>query len=317
MIVHNCNINSNINIDNLILAIGNFDGVHLGHQKIINQCIDLAKKHNFTPAILTFEPHPSQLTNTGKKKKLIYNNAQKIAIIRDLNIAHLFIFEFNNQIMNMPHNKFVEDILIKMFKVKGIVTGYNFFFGKNRLGDTNFLETISKQSKFTYDVLDKFDKDFIEVSSSKIRYLLSKGMVETASKILGQNYFIAGSIIYGKKLARTLGFKTANIKLDQNHIYPLNGVYLVNVIIEDNHHISYFGVANIGIKPTVSNDKTITLEVHIFEFDEDIYEKNIRVEFISFLRPERNLKDLEKLKCQIKKVISDAKYIIEQNARTS
>lgn len=316
MIVHNCNISSNINIDNLVLAIGNFDGIHLGHQKIINQCVDLAKKHNFTPAILTFEPHPSQLTNIGQKKKLIYNNAQKIAIIKDLNIVHLFIFEFNNQIMNMPHNKFVEDILIKMFKVKGIVTGYNFFFGKNRLGDTKFLKTISKQNGFTYDAVDKFNKDFIEVSSSKIRDLLSKGMVETASKILGKNYFIAGKVIYGKKLARTLGFKTANIKLDQDYIYPLNGVYLVNIIIEDSN-ISYFGVANIGTKPTVSNDKTIILEVHIFEFDEDIYEKNIKVEFISFLRPERNLKDLEKLKYQIKKDISDAKYIIEQNARAS
>ena len=162
----------------------------------------------------------------------------------------------------------------------------------------------------------KFNKDFIEVSSSKIRDLLSKGMVETASKILGKNYFIAGKVIYGKKLARTLGFKTANIKLDQDYIYPLNGVYLVNIIIEDSN-ISYFGVANIGTKPTVSNDKTIILEVHIFEFDEDIYEKNIKVEFISFLRPERNLKDLEKLKYQIKKDISDAKYIIEQNARAS
>ena len=141
-------------------------------------------------------------------------------------------------------------------------------------------------------------------------------MVETASKILGKNYFIAGKVIYGKKLARTLGFKTANIKLDQDYIYPLNGVYLVNIIIEDSN-ISYFGVANIGTKPTVSNDKTIILEVHIFEFDEDIYEKNIKVEFISFLRPERNLKDLEKLKYQIKKDISDAKYIIEQNARAS
>jgi riboflavin kinase / FMN adenylyltransferase len=316
MIVHNCNINSNIGLNDLILAIGNFDGVHLGHQKIINQCIDLAKKHNLTPAVLTFHPHTSQFTHEDEKKKLIYNNVQKISLIRSLNIAHLFILEFNNQVMNIPHDKFVEDILIKMFKVKGIITGYNFFFGKNRLGNTDFLKNTSKQYGFIYNVVDKFDKDFIEVSSSKIRNLLSKGMIETANKILGQRYSITGNVIYGKKLARTLGFKTANIKLDQDYIYPLNGVYLVSVTIEDNKHISYFSIANIGIKPTVLNDETITLEVHIFEFDDDIYDKNIKVEFISFLRPERNMKNLDKLKNQIKKDIRDAKYIIKQNART-
>ncbi|WHA04855.1 bifunctional riboflavin kinase/FAD synthetase [Candidatus Bandiella numerosa] len=317
MIVHNCNINSNISFNDLILAIGNFDGVHLGHQKIINRCIDLAKKHNFTPAILTFHPHPSQFINGDGKKKLIYNNVQKISLIRDLNIAHLFILEFNNQVINIPHDKFVEDILIKMFKVKGVISGYNFFFGKNRLGNTDFLKTTSKQYGFIYNVVDKFDKDFIEVSSSKIRNLLSSGMIETANKILGRRYFITGNVIYGKKLARTLGFQTANIKLDQNYVYPLNGVYLVKVIIDDMQHTSYFGVANIGIKPTVLNDKTITLETHIFEFNDDIYGKNITIEFISFLRPERNLKNLDKLKNQIKKDISDAKYIIMQNARTS
>lgn len=317
MIVHNCNINSCINIDNLILAIGNFDGVHLGHQKIIKQCIDLAKKHDLTPAILTFNPHPSQLTNPIKKKKLIYPNIQKIRIIKNLNITYLFILEFNHQIMNMSPDKFVEDILIKLFKVKGIITGYNFFFGKNRLGNINFLESSSKEYGFMYDVVDKFNKDSIEVSSSKIRDLLSKGMIETANKILGQNYSIEGDVIYGKKLARTLGFKTANIKLEQNYSYPLNGVYMVKITIKNKQFSSYFGVANIGIKPTVSNEKSITLEIHIFEFDKDIYEKNIRVEFISFLRPERNLKDLEKLKNQIRKDISDAKYIIKQNHRTS
>jgi riboflavin kinase/FMN adenylyltransferase len=317
MIVHNCNIDSNIGFNDLILAIGNFDGVHLGHQKIINRCIDLAKTHNLTPAVLTFHPHPSQFINSDEKKKLIYNNVQKISLIRDLNIAHLFILQFNNQVMNIPHDKFVEDILIKMFKVKGIISGYNFFFGKNRLGNTDFLKTTSKQYGFIYNVVDKFDKDFIEVSSSKIRNLLSNGMIETANKILGQRYFITGNVMYGKKLARTLGFHTANIKLDQDYIYPLNGVYLVKVIIEDIQYNSYFGVANIGIKPTVLNDKTITLETHIFEFNDDIYGKNITIEFISFLRPERNLKNLDKLKNQIKKDISDAKYIIMQNARTS
>ncbi len=107
MIVHNCNIDSNIGFNDLILAIGNFDGVHLGHQKIINRCIDLAKTHNLTPAVLTFHPHPSQFINSDEKKKLIYNNVQKISLIRDLNIAHLFILQFNNQVMNIPHYKFV------------------------------------------------------------------------------------------------------------------------------------------------------------------------------------------------------------------
>ena len=313
MITHNCNANSTISISNLILAIGKFDGLHIGHQLVIKECVTLSKKYDLIPAVLTFHPYPHEIIyKRCQEKKNIYNSAQKINLIKDLGILHLFVFEFNHQLMNMSHIAFVHDILIKMFKVKAVVTGYNFFFGKNQLGDTSFLTKASKELKFKYKVISQLKQDHIEVSSSKVRDLLSKGMLETANRILGREYHIMSKIIYGKKLARILGFKTANIKLDQEYIYPLSGVYLVRIIIENQTDIKYFGVANIGIKPTIFNDTIVDLEVHVFKFEKNIYNKNIRVDFISFLRPERNLKDLGKLKFQVIKDISDAQYIISR-----
>ena len=311
MKVIHCNINSKIDLKNLVLAIGNFDGVHLGHQKIILQCIKLAKDNNLIPAILTFYPHPNSIINSKIKKKLIFDNVEKIELLKNFDIKYMFIFQFDHEFMNMSHGDFVEKILIKKFDVKGVVTGYNFHFGKNRLGNANFLSESSNNYGFFYEVIDKYKKDFIEVSSSKLRELIAKGMVETVRKILGIYYFISGVVCYGKKLAGKLGYKTANIKLIKDLVYPLNGVYLVRVTVKDEKDNSYYGVANIGVKPTFSQNHERMLEVHIFEFGQDIYEKDIKVEFISFLRPERQFSIVEELQSQIKRDINFAKYLLK------
>ena len=317
MKVIHCNVNSTINIKNLVLAIGNFDGVHLGHQEIINQCINLARDNNFIPAVLTFDPHPNHIVNSNIKKKLIFEIDQKITLLKNFDIDYLFVLQFNNEVMNMSSNDFIEKILIKKFNIKGVVTGYNFHFGKDRLGDVNFLTKALSRYGSLCKTVDKFEEDYVEVSSSKLRDLISKGMVETARKILGKYYFIDGNISYGKKLAEKIGYKTANIKLNKDFICPLNGVYLVQVTVKNETNNKYFGVANIGVKPTISKEKSVMLEVHIFEFDKDIYENYIRVEFISFLRPERQFSTVEKLKSQIKMDISFAKYLLKVNARAS
>lgn len=317
MKVIHCNINSKIELKNLALAIGNFDGVHLGHQKIILQCVKLAKDNNLTPAILTFDPHPSNITNSKIKKKLIFDNVEKIELLKNFDIECLFIFQFDHELMNMSHYDFVEKILINKFDVQGIVTGYNFHFGKGRLGNVDFLSESSSKYGFFYEVIDKYKKEFIEVSSSKLRGLIAKGMVETARKILGKYYFISGSVNYGKKLAGKLGYKTANIKLIKDLVYPLNGVYLVRVIVKDEIDNEYYGVANIGVKPTLFQDNNRMLEVHIFEFDQDIYEKDIKVEFISFLRPERQFSIVGELQSQIKRDINFAKYLLKIHAGAS
>ena len=317
MKVIHCNINSNIDLKNLVLAIGNFDGVHLGHQEIINQCINLARDNNFIPAVLTFDPHPNQIVNSKIQKKLIFEVDQKIELLKNFDIDYLFILQFNNEVMNMSPNDFIKKVLIKKFNARGVVTGYNFHFGKDKSGNVNLLTEASSKYNFLYNVVDKFKQDFIEISSSKIRKLITKGMVETARKILGRYYFISGNVSYGKKLAEKIGYKTANIKLVKDLVYPLNGVYLVQVTVKNETNNKYYGVANIGVKPTISKEKSVMLEVHIFEFDKDIYENDIRVEFMSFLRPERQFSTVEKLKSQIKMDINFAKYLLKVNARAS
>ena len=317
MKVIHCNINSTIDLKNLVLAIGNFDGVHLGHQKIINQCVHLAQDNNFIPAVLTFDPHPNQVINSKIHKKLIFKVDQKIELLRNFDIEYLFIFQFNNEVMNMSPNDFIKKILIKKFNVKGVVTGYNFHFGKDKSGNVNLLTEASSKYNFLYNIVDKFKQDFIEISSSKIRKLITKGMVEATRKILGRYYFISGNVSYGKKLAEKIGYKTANVKLVKDLIYPLNGVYLVQVTVKNEIDNQYYGVANIGVKPTISKEKSVMLEVHIFEFDQNIYESDIKVGFISFLRPERQFSTVEKLKSQIKMDINFAKYLLKVNARAS
>ena len=309
MIICKGNIDSFDIPKDLILAVGNFDGVHLGHQKVINSCINIGKHSGFIPAVLTFDPHPNSIVNSKNGKRLIYNNNQKLEILKTFPIYYLFIINFNENLMRLSCDEFVEEILIKKFGVKAVVTGHNFHFGYKKLGDVNVLNDASKEHGFSYYSIEECKQNGIEISSSKIRELLSRGMIETTNELLGRKYAICGNVIYGKKLAETLGFKTANILLDEQYIYPLKGVYLVQVIILGEEQ-KFYGVANIGIRPTVTDKKRLSLEIHIFDFEKDIYKRDIEVEFLHFIRPERNLGSIENLKMQVKKDIKDARYLL-------
>ena len=298
----------------LILAIGNFDGVHLGHQKVIDTCINIAKRNRLVPAVLTFDPHPSAIVNKSHNKNLIYSDAQKLKMLQTFLISHLFILNFDTNLMKLSHSKFIKNILVEKFNVKGVITGENFHFGHQRKGDMNTLSNASKKYGFSYYIVEKSIQDGIEVSSSKIRELLSMGMIETANKMLGREYAMNGSIVYGKRLAENLGFKTANISLDEQSNHLMKGVYLVRFILLD-EGIKRYGIANIGVRPTVSHDNQLALEVHLFDFYRDIYEQNVKVEFLRFIRPERNFENIEALKAQIMKDIKDAEYV-SLNAKT-
>ena len=297
---------------NLILAIGNFDGVHLGHQKVINTCIDIGNRYGLVSAILTFDPHPSTIVNKDHNKNLIYSNNQKLEILKAFPISHLFILDFDVNLMKLSHDEFIKNILVEKFNIKGIVTGENFHFGYQGQGDVNILSSASKKYGFSYYTVVKSTQDGIAISSSKVRELLSMGMIETTNKMLGRKYAIDGKIVYGKKLAKNLGFKTANILLDEQYSYPMKGVYLVRFTILG-ERIKLYGVANIGVRPTVSNDNQLSLEVHIFDFNRDIYGQAAKVEFLHLIRPERSFENIEALKTQIMKDIKDAKYINSWN----
>ena len=308
MIICKGNIKSFDIPKNLILAIGNFEGIHLGHQKVINSCIEIAQDNGFIPAILTFDPHPNSVVDSKNNKKPIYSHTQKLEILKTFSISHLFILDFDINLMKLNPDDFIHDILVERFKVKAVVTGQNFYFGYKKLGNATILSNVAKKYSFSYYAIEKYTENGIEVSSSKIRELLSLGMLETSNNLLGRRYAIEGKIIYGEKLAETLGFKTANILLNEKCSYPMKGVYLVRITLSDEKRKLY-GVANIGVRPTTSNESKLLLEVHIFNFNKDIYGKNAKVEFLHLIRPERNFKNIECLKTQIQKDVKDAQYV--------
>ena len=310
MIIYPCDVNDLIQIKNLIMVIGKFDCIHIGHQTIINRCVCLANKSGGSSAVLTFDPHPNNITQCGKPVKLIVNKLEKITLIRKLGVSYLFVLKFNKQLMNMSHDTFIKEILVKKFSVKGVITGNDFCFGKNRIGDHSFLEKMSSKYHFIYESINRVTDKIIDVSSSKIRYLLSKGMVRKTASILGRYYYISGKVRHGKMMARTIGFKTANIMLETKYLYPLNGVYLVKVII-NSMKSNYFGVANIGLRPTGANNNTMLLEVHIIGLDKNIYEKYIKVEFLRFIRPERKFNNYNSLKNQIKKDVANSMFVLD------
>ena len=308
MITHKGKIESFGIPENLALAIGNFDVMHLGHQEVINSCIEIAKQNNLTPAVLTFHPHPDSIINPDSEKKLICSTATKVKLMDEFFIPHLFLLDFDTNLMKMTSDEFIEEILIEKFKVKAVVTGYNFHFGHKKLGNITTLKHASEKHGFIYCSVKQLMRDNVEISSSRIRKLLKLGAIETVNQLIGRKYTITGEVIHGKKIAKTIGCQTANIALKEDLCYPLNGVYLVELVISGKQK---FGVANIGIRPTVSDENTTLLEVHIFDFAEDIYGKILEIKFLHFLRPERKFKNIESLKVQVQKDISDAQYALK------
>jgi riboflavin kinase/FMN adenylyltransferase len=313
MIIHKGKIESFDIPENLALAIGNFDGMHLGHQKVINSCIEIAKQNNLTPAVLTFHPHPDSIINpASSEKKLMCNTATKVKLMDGFVIPHLFLLDFNTNLMEMTSDEFIEKILIEKFRVKAVVTGYNFHFGYKKLGNITTLKNASEKHGFIYRSVKQLTRDNCEISSSRIRKLLKLGAIETVNQLIGREYTITGEVIHGKKIAKTIDCQTANIALKEDLCYPLNGVYLVELAISGKQK---FGVANIGIRPTVSDENTTLLEVHIFDFAEDIYGEILEIKFLHFLRPERKFKNIESLKVQVQKDISDAQYALKNIKR--
>lgn len=272
-------------IDPICAAIGNFDGVHLGHQKLIDEC----KRHGYKSAVLTFYPHPSVFIKKIPNYPLITPLEAKVDIIARLGIDYLIVVDFNEEFMNLPKEGFID--LLKRLNIKACVCGYDFTFGKKAEGN---ITDLAKAIEF-YEV-KKYTLDNIRVSSTYIRELLTDGNVKEAKRLLGRYYSIKGRVIYGAQKGRTIGFPTANIDY-KNYYLPKNGVYFVNVKIGSN---LYLGFCNIGHNPTFNFTEEKRFEVHIFNFDEDIYGEQIDILFIDRLRDEIKFNSAEELKNQLK-----------------
>ncbi|MBL7890848.1 MAG: bifunctional riboflavin kinase/FAD synthetase [Bacteroidia bacterium] len=293
------NIEDFKSIPNPVVTTGTFDGVHLGHQKIISRLKEIAKAESGETVLLTFYPHPRMvLFPDDNELKMLNTQQEKIDLLEQYGIDHLIIYPFTKEFSRLTSVEFVRNILVNTIQTKRLVIGYNHHFGRNREGSFEHLKEYGPLYGFDVEEIPAKDIDSIEISSTKIRNALLSGDVKTANNYLGHNFSITGKVVGGKKLGRTIGYPTANIDInDKYKIIPADGVYAVNVI----HDGKVFGgMLNIGNNPTVEG-KGRSIEVNIFNFDKEIYGVDATIIFIERLRDEVKFNGLEQLKEQLSK----------------
>lgn len=304
MKIYNINLDTKINEKLFHLAIGNFDGIHLGHKAIISKLIEDAKKNNKPSAILSFNPHPRQFFSRQSDQYQIISEKHKQNILERLGIDYYFSLSFDQSIANLSPSEFIEKIVVNKLKINKLVVGYDFHFGKNRKGDTILLKDYSAIHGFLLEVIEPIKEDNTKeiYSSSVIRSAIGSGNIEKANLMLGYTWIMEGTVIHGDKRAREMNFPTANL-LPHEQVYPAKGVYAIQTLINNQQ---YKGIANFGERPTVGGKKLL-FEVHLFDFDKDIYGKDLTVEFLTFIRGEKKFDSFALLTEQIKKDIQTAK----------
>ena len=307
MTIYN-NINEFSSTDNTILTIGTFDGVHLGHQKVLERLTNSAKENNLESTVLTFFPHPRTILNPNKPLKLINSVKERTELLNRSKVDNLIIHPFDKNFSELDPEKYVVEILVKKLKAKIILIGYDHKFGKNRTADITDLKIYGKKYGFKVIEIKAEEISNIAISSTKIRKAISEGNISTAKKYLGYDFSLSGKIVHGKSIGRTLGFPTANIEVKEEYkLLPKNGVYLIQSVI---NHNKYFGMMNIGIKPTIK-ESSKTIEVNFFDFEGDLYNKKITVSIKQFIRNEIKFDSLELLKSQILKDKINCNSIID------
>lgn len=296
---------------NSVMALGNFDGMHIGHQEVIRSCLNKANEYSVSSAVLTFEPHPCKILKNKGDFKTIYSFDQKVEQISNIGIENLVVISFDEAMLQCSAEEFIKRYLVDIFNVRSVITGYNFHFGNKKSGNNKTLSAWAKQCDFSFYEVNKIESDYCDVSSSNIRSALETGSIGIVNKLLGRNYNIKSRVAEGEKIAQKIGTATANILLNAEIQYPLFGVYCVKVSLEG-YEQSFCGIANLGVKPTFDEDLTVPLlEVHIFDFEEDIYGLEMNVEFLHFIRPERKFKDAKLLKNQIDQDLRNARYVFK------
>ena len=287
---------------NGVIAIGNFDGLHLGHQKVINEAKRRAKINKLPFGVMTFEPIPVMFFNKKQKNHRINSLEQKKIFLKKLKIDFLIIIKFNKNFSTLSAEKFIKKIIYEKTKSRYLYVSRNFKFGYKRQGNIKTLRKFEKLFDYKRVVTTSYKKKKRIISSTKIRQNISAGKIEEANKLLGRNWSIEGKVIKGQKRGRQIGFPTCNLKL-RNYIIPKLGVYAVRV---SNKNFNKNGIANIGYRPTF-NGQSLLLETNIFGFKKNLYNKVINISFKKFIRPEKKFKNLEYLKKQIKLDIKQAK----------
>lgn len=283
--------------ENTILTVGTFDGVHLGHQKIINEVLFRSVENAKRNLLITFEPHPHIVLRNSQEVKLITTLDEKINYLRLHALQNLLVINFTKQFSQIGFKEFVKDFLVDKIGLSEIVIGYDHQFGKNREGNAKILTELGKEFDFRVTQVSPYSINDVVVSSSKIRRALITGDIQRANSFLGKRFELSGKVFKGIRRGKEIGFPTANIGLNNRHkIIPKTGVYFVEVKLAEGN---YFGMMNIGYRPTFNSASELTLEVHIFYFNENIYEKDISVRFIDRLRDEKKFGSIEDLRNQL------------------
>lgn len=275
----------------LALSIGMFDGVHKGHQSIIRKLNDIAQKKNIEPAVFTFWPHPRKVFNPNDELHLLNTIAEKTYLLQKNGVQHLFLKEFDEPFRNLTGDEFVREILVEKLNVKHLIIGHDHTFGKNKSGDFELLQQLAPELGFEVEQVQPVFFQDKPISSTQIRKALSIGDVQDAAAMLGYLYSVSGTVVHGKKIGRTIGYPTANIAVDSLKLLPKKGAYIVDVFIKNRH---YKGMLSIGTNPTV-NGHSLTTEVHILDFNEEIYDEEISVNFRAFLHDEIKFESMQKL----------------------
>jgi len=280
-----------------VITIGSFDGIHIGHKTLFKETINLSKKLNVTPVIVSFDPHPRLILFPEANFKLLTTLEEKIYLLSKQEIKNLVLIPFSFNVAQLSADLFVQEYIVDDLKAKAIVVGFNFRFGRNRKGDTAYLEKLGEKYNFVVKTVPPVVIDDLTVSSTVIRQLITRGEIEKANQLLGHPYFMIGEVVKGKGRGKNLGFPTANLEFPSSKLIPAPGVYAVWVYFKGK---KFKGAMNIGTKPTFE-DKELTVEVHIFDFKEEIYGETLEVEIIKRIREEKRFSSLEALKEQIQK----------------
>lgn len=288
-------------IPNPVLTIGTFDGVHLGHQRIIQQLNEEAQKHGGESVLFTFYPHPRMvLFPDSHGLKLLQTQVEKIEKLERMGLQNVIVHPFTKEFSRLTAVEFVRDYLVNKLNVKTIVIGYDHQFGKNREGSLELLKDLGPVYDFNVIEIAAQDIDDVNVSSTKIRNALSTGNIETANLFLGAPFELNGTVIPGKQVGRKIGFPTANMDLGSSvKIIPAAGVYLVRTVLQN--RAEYFGMMNIGVNPTVRDTDEVSIEVNLLDFSGNLYGRELQVKVLTRLRDELKFNSLEDLKIQLSK----------------
>jgi riboflavin kinase/FMN adenylyltransferase len=288
-----------------VVALGNFDGVHMGHQAILNAAIERARREHGTAFALTFDPTPAKVLAPDRAPRLILTSEDKLEILRKSGIDSVLVINFTLELSHLTPREFVRSYLVERIGVRAVVVGHSVSFGHNRTGNAVVMADLGRELGFDVRVVGPVNVAGMEVSSTKVREVIGAGDLRTAANLLGHAHFLSGPVVHGRERGRKIGFPTANIQ-SRTECLPPDGVYATRLILDDG---PYASITNIGMRPTFAEPER-TIEAHVFDFKRDIYDQEVRLEMIERIRPERKFDSGEALAAQIASDLKRARQIL-------